>query len=237
MKPLRHLPTIAAAFGLQMGTLAAQSDESAQLQGMVAELQGRIKVLEQGITAANRAEKESSEQLAAAREQLEALGASQLGAGDERLLQAVADLQIQTERNQSLESSAANLSAAITTYLRSAVASDPEARLRVETAMRELDEVLGLSHKPAPLAQGTTGSATRATVMSIDAESGLLVLNIGERQQARIGSTYTLLRGDQSYGTAVLADVRSAVSGAFVESLDANSGPVRIGDIALLETE
>lgn len=237
MKPLRHLPMIAAAFGLQMGTLAAQSDESAQLQGMVAELQGRIKVLEQGITAANRAEKEASEQLAAAREQLEALGASQLGAGDERLLQAVADLQIQTERNQNLESSAANLSAAITTYLRSAVASDPEARLRVETAMRELDEVLGLSHKPAPLAQGTTGSATRATVMSIDAESGLLVLNIGERQQARIGSTYTLLRGDQSYGTAVLADVRSAVSGAFVESLDANSGPVRIGDIALLETE
>jgi len=237
MKPLRHFPVIAAAFGLQMGTLAAQSDESAQLQGMVAELQGRIKVLEQGITAANRAEKEASEQLAAAREQLEALGASQLGAGDERLLQAVADLQIQSERNQNLESSAANLSAAITTYLRSAVASDPEARLRVETAMRELDEVLGLSHKPAPLAQGTTGSAARATVMSIDAESGLLVLNIGERQQARIGSTYTLLRGDQSYGTAVLADVRSAVSGAFVESLDANSGPVRIGDIALLETE
>lgn len=237
MKPLRHLSMIAAALGLQMGTLAAQSDESAQLQGMVAELQGRIKVLEQGITAANRAEKEASEQLAAAREQLEALGASQLGAGDERLLQAVADLQIQSERNQNLESSAANLSAAITTYLRSAVASDPEARLRVETAMRELDEVLGLSHKPAPLAQGTTGSATRATVMSIDAESGLLVLNIGERQQARIGSTYTLLRGDQSYGTAVLADVRSAVSGAFVESLDANSGPVRIGDIALLETE
>jgi chromosome segregation ATPase len=237
MKPLRHFPVIAAAFGLQMGTLAAQSDESAQLQGMVVELQGRIKVLEQGITAANRAEKEASEQLAAAREQLEALGASQLGAGDERLLQAVADLQIQSERNQNLESSAANLSAAITTYLRSAVASDPEARLRVETAMRELDEVLGLSHKPAPLAQGTTGSAARATVMSIDAESGLLVLNIGERQQARIGSTYTLLRGDQSYGTAVLADVRSAVSGAFVESLDANSGPVRIGDIALLETE
>lgn len=237
MKPLRHLSMIAAALGLQLGTLAAQSDESAQLQGMVAELQGRIKVLEQGITAANRAEKEASEQLAAAREQLEALGASQLGAGDERLLQAVADLQIQSERNQNLESSAANLSAAITTYLRSAVASDPEARLRVETAMRELDEVLGLSHKPAPLAQGTTGSATRATVMSIDAESGLLVLNIGERQQARIGSTYTLLRGDQSYGTAVLADVRSAVSGAFVESLDANSGPVRIGDIALLETE
>jgi chromosome segregation ATPase len=237
MKPLRHFPVIAASFGLQMGTLAAQSDESAQLQGMVAELQGRIKVLEQGITAANRAEKEASEQLAAAREQLEALGASQLGAGDERLLQAVADLQIQSERNQNLESSAANLSAAITTYLRSAVASDPEARLRVETAMRELDEVLGLSHKPAPLAQGTTGSAARATVMSIDAESGLLVLNIGERQQARIGSTYTLLRGDQSYGTAVLADVRSAVSGAFVESLDANSGPVRIGDIALLETE
>ncbi|MCU0795542.1 MAG: hypothetical protein MUF31_06360 [Akkermansiaceae bacterium] len=237
MFSIRQLPLLAAALGLPLGSLAAQSAESQQLQGVVAELQARIKVLEQGIAAANRAEKDASEQLAAARERLEALGASQLGAGDERLLQAIADLQVQSERNAALEASAVNLSASITQYLRQAVASDPEARLRVETAMRELDEVLGLSHKPAPAAQGTSGTATRATVMSIDSDSGLLVFNIGERQQARIGTTYTLLRGDQPYGSAIIADVRSAVSGAFVETLDANSGPVRIGDTAILETE
>ena len=233
----RQLALITAALGLQSGVIGAQTEENARLQGMVAELQERVRVLEQGITAANRAERESSEQLAAARERLEALGASQLGAGDERLVQAIADLQIQSERNASLEAVAVNLSSAINGYLRQAVASDPEARLRVETALRELDEVLGLGHKPAPPAQGTTGTATRATVMSIDAESGLLVLNIGERQQARIGTTYRLLRGDQPYGTAIIADVRKAVSGAFVEAMDAAGGPVRIGDTAILETE
>jgi hypothetical protein len=101
--------------------------------------------------------------------------------------------------------------------------------------MRELDEVLGLRQKPAPAAQ--TGTANRAKVMSIDPESGLLVLNIGDNQGTRIGTNYRLFRGEQAYGTAIIADVRRSISGAFVETLEANQGPVRLGDLAILETE
>jgi len=237
MKFLRSIRSLTAgAFGLLcVGNAGAQEAGNAELQRMVTDLQIRNRVLEQGIAEANRAEKEASEQLAQVRERLEALGRDLLDGGDERLIQATADIQILNERITRLEGSAMRFTGSVSDYLRTALAADPDARLRVESAMRELDEVLGLRQKPAPTAR-TTGSARRAKVMSIDKESGLLVLNIGEQQTARIGTTYRLYRGDQAYGTAVIADVRQSIAGAFVESREANE-PVRLGDTAILETE
>ncbi|MBK1825589.1 hypothetical protein [Haloferula rosea] len=237
MKSIRTIRSISlGALGLLIGgTAGAQDEGNADLQRMVTDLQIRNRVLEQGIAEANRAEKEASEQLAQVRERLEALGRDLLDGGDERLIQATADIQILNERINRLEGSAMRFSGSVSDYLRTALAADPDARLRVESAMRELDEVLGLRQKPAPTAR-STGSARRAKVMSIDKESGLLVLNIGEQQTARIGTTYRLYRGDQAYGTAVIADVRQSIAGAFVESREANE-PVRLGDTAILETE
>ena len=74
-------------------------------------------------------------------------------------------------------------------------------------------------------------------MVSIDSESGLLVLNVGESQGTRIGTTYRLTRGHQPFGSAIVADVRRNVCGAFVEELDPGQGPVRLGDSVLLITE
>jgi hypothetical protein len=126
------------------------------------------------------------------------------------------------------------LIAVVSDYLRQAVAADPEARLRVETAIRELDSLLGVVQKPAPAA---TCSAGNAKVMNVDPQSGLLVLNIGESQGARIGTTYRLVRGEQPIGSAIVADVRRNVCGAFVEELDPGAEPVRLGDSAILITQ
>ncbi|MEM1084496.1 MAG: hypothetical protein AAGI48_10310 [Verrucomicrobiota bacterium] len=234
---LNHIRSVAtAALGLLVGAGACLGQsETAELENIIGELQRRNKALEQGIASANRAEKEASEQLAQVRRQLEALGRDLLDGGDERLIEATADIQILNERISRLQDGAMQLSGAVTEYLGTAVAADPDARLRLETAMRELDEVLGLRQKPAPTAQ--SGTARSGKVMSIDPESGLLVLNIGEQQGTQIGTIYRLRRGDQYYGTAIIADVRRSIAGAFVESLDANQGPVRLGDIAILETE
>ncbi|MBB5351130.1 hypothetical protein HNR46_001364 [Haloferula luteola] len=225
-----------AALALLVGPVVGQGSDADQLQGIIAQLQTENQTLRDSLAAANRAEKEASEQLAEIRIRLNAMGGSLLEGGDQRLLDAVSDRILLEERNTQLETSASGFSAAVTEYLRQAVASDPQARLRVESAMRELDVVLGLRHKPAPAAQAS-GTANRANVMSIDSESGLLVLNVGEKQQTRIGSTYRLYRGDQPYGTAIIADVRSTIAGAFVESLEPGTGGVRVGDLALLETE
>lgn len=230
----------AALLGLwtAVGACAGQATPAqvAELQRELTDLRVRNRTLEQGIAEANRAEKEASEQLAQVRGRLEALGRDLLDGGDERLIQATADIQVLNERIGLLEAGAMRLSGAVSEFLRQALASDPDSRQRVESAMRELDSVMGLRQKPAPTAQAPA-SPRRAQVLSIDSESGLLVLNIGEQQDVRIGSTYRLYRGDQAYGTAIIADVRRRVSGAFVESLEPAQGPARLGDLALLETE
>ncbi len=226
----------AAVFGLFAGawTCAAQTTDVGALESTVEALRVRNESLEKSIVQANRAEKEASEQLAQVRLRLEALGRDLLDGGEDRLVQATADRQVLESRVTNLEGASTRLVSSVTDYIRQAVAADPDARLRVETAIRELDEVLGLVQKPAPAAAGSAG---QAKVVSIDSQSGLLVLNVGESQGARIGTTYRLTRGDQPFGSAIVADVRRNVCGAFVEELEPGSGPVRLGDSAILITE
>lgn len=232
----RSITLAATVSGLSAGawTCVAQEADVAALQSTVETLRQRNESLEKSILEANRAEKEASEQLARVRQRLEALGRDLLDGGDERLVQATADLQILGSRVSNLEGASSRLIAVVSDYLRQAVAADPEARLRVETAIRELDSLLGVVQKPAPAA---TGSAGNAKVMNVDPQSGLLVLNIGESQGARIGTTYRLVRGEQPIGSAIVADVRRNVCGAFVEELDPEAEPVRLGDSAILITQ
>ncbi|TAE78613.1 MAG: hypothetical protein EAZ65_04435 [Verrucomicrobia bacterium] len=226
----------ATVFGLSAGAwvCAAQETSAGALDAGLEELRERNESLEKSLLEANRAEKEASEQLARVRQRLEALGRDLLDGGDERLVQATSDLQVLGSRVSSLESASTGLVTAATEFTRQAVAADPESRLRVETAIRELDEVLGLRQKPAPAVSGSAGTAK---VVSIDSESGLLVFNVGESQGARIGTTYRLTRGEQPFGSAIVADVRRNVCGAFVEELESGASTVRLGDSAILITE
>ena len=238
MRPLLYLPTLAATFGwlLVGGLCPAQQNESFEkLQETLADLRDQNRTLQRSLAEANRGEKQASEQLAQVRLRLEALGKNLLDGGDDRLVRAAADIELSKERITELETTARHLTSAVTDYLRQAVVSDPTTRLRVETSLRELDAILGLRQKPR--ADVIAGSLQKARVVSIDQESGMLVLNLGEIQGAKIGMTFRLFRGQQPYAKAILADVRKAVSGAFTEQVDASFDSPRPGDLAVLETE
>jgi len=232
-----HFKAIAAALGLSAtaGMCAPQAPDPDQLQEIIVDLQVQNQTLQRSLAEANRGERQATGQLNQVRERLEALGKNLLDGGDDRLIQAAADLQLANERVNELESSVTRLAAAVNEYLRQAVVSDPDARVRVETSLRELDAVLGLRQKPRPDVR--TGSLQQARIVSLDQESGMLILNIGENQGARIGMTFRLSRGQQAYGTAILADVRRAVSGVFVESIDNTADSPRPGDLAILEKQ
>ena len=233
-----HSCAAAAAFsGLlaTAGMCAAQAPDAAQLQQIIIDLQEQNQALQRSLAEANRGESLAVEQLAQVRERLEALGKNLLDGGDDRLIQAAADLQLANERLTALETATTRLVASVNDFLRQAVVSDPDARLRLETSLRELDAVLGLRQKPRPDVR--SGSLQQARIVSIDGESGMLVLNIGETQGARIGMTFRLARGQQPYGKAILADVRKGVSGLFVESLDNPTETPRPGDLAILDIQ
>ncbi|MEI6674403.1 MAG: hypothetical protein WCO57_04415 [Verrucomicrobiota bacterium] len=237
MRATAHLQTFAATFGLLavVAVCPAQSTPGVEdLQVTVANLQGQNRTLQRSLAEANRSEKLATEQLAQVRLRLEALGKNLFDGGDDRLVRAAADLEVSKERLATLESNALRLTAAVSDYLRQAVVSDPDARMRVETSLRELDAILGLRQKPR--ADVRSGSLQQARVVSIDQESGMLVFNLGENQGAKIGMNFRLMRGQQPYGKAILADVRKSVSGAFIEAVAPADSP-RPGDLAVLETE
>ena len=237
MRSTFHLKALVAALGLSAAAemCVAQAPTAEEYQEIISTLQEQNKTLQRSLAEANSGEKQASEQLAQVRERLEALGKNLLDGGDDRLVQAAADLQIANERTTQLESSVTKLASAVMDYLRQAVVSDPDARLRVETSLRELDAVLGLRQKPLPDVRN--GSLQQARIVSIDQESGMLVFNLGESQGAKIGMTFRLTRGQTPYGKAILADVRKGVSGAFVEHLNNVAESPRPGDLAVLETQ
>lgn len=230
-------PHFAAAFGLLAGAAAcpAQDARVAELEQRVNALEERNQVLQRSLAEANRSEKQASEQLAQVRTRLEALGKNLLDGGEDRLIQLAADFEVSKEQLNELQGVSTRLASAVTEYLRQAVVSDPAARLEVETSLRKLDAQLGLRQKPRPDVR--TGSLQQAKIVSIDQESGLLVLNVGEAEGSRIGMSFQLSRANQPYGKAIVADVRKAVSGAFVDHLDRTSETARLGDTATLETQ
>lgn len=238
MFAVRQLPKLAAALGLLAGTGVAAAQRQAtveELQETVLDLRQQNQSLQRALAESNKGEKQASEQLAQVRERLEALGKNLLDGGNDRLVQAAADLQIANERTTRLESAVMRLVSTITDYRSKAVVSDPDALLRLETSLRELDDVLGLRQKPRPDVR--TGTLQEARVVSLDQESGMLVLNLGETQGAKIGMTFRLSRGQQPYGQAIIADVRKGVCGAFVERLDTPNETPRPGDLAILELQ
>jgi hypothetical protein len=237
MRSTFHLKALAAALGLLAGAgmCVAQAPTAEEYQEIIATLQEQNKTLQRSLAESNRGEKEATEQLTQVRLRLNALGKNLLDGGDDRAVQAAADNEIAKERIAQLESSVTRLAASVMDYLRQAVVSDPDARLRVETSLRELDAVLGLRQKPRPDVRN--GSLQQARIVSIDQSSGMLVFNLGENQGAKIGMTFRLTRGQTPYGKAILADVRKGVSGAFVEHLDNVTESPRPGDLAVLETQ
>ena len=238
MRSTFHILAITSTLGcvVAVGVCAAQTVPTPdEFQKIISDLHEQNRTLQKSLAEANSSEKQATEQLAQVRERLEALGKNLLDGGDDRLVQAAADLQLANERTTALEGSVTHLAGSVQDYLRQAVVSDPDARLRVETSLRELDAVLGLRQKPRPDVR--SGSLQQAKLVSIDQESGMMVLNLGEGQGAKIGMTFRLTRGQQPYGRAILADVRKGVSGAFVEHLDNVAESPRPGDLAVLETQ
>jgi hypothetical protein len=241
-KSIRILALATFGFGAGIAVAPAQDvregatlSEADTLRLEIAKLRKQNEILASTVIDAKRGEQEAAQQLAQIKQRLEALGKNLLDGGDDRLVQAAADQQLLQERLEATEKAALALSSNTQDYVRQAVVADPDARLRLETSLRELDAALGLRHKPRPDIK--TGSLQRAQVVSIDAESGLLVVNVGQNQEVRIGMTYTILRGERSFGKAIIADVRKNVAGAFVEQLDPPNEIVRLGDTILLETQ
>jgi len=206
-----------------------------QLERQILKLQNQNQVLARDLTASKKREVELNQSVADLRLRFAALGKNLLNGEDASLLEAVKDAEVLSKRNAAIEKSVHHMMASLRDFLRTAIAADPDSRVRLETSIRELDAALGLGQKPRPrIAQG---SLQHAKIISIDTESGLLVANAGEGQAVRRGMTFTILRGNRKVAEAVVAETRKDFSGLLPTQLDNPKDQIRTGDIASVKIE
>lgn len=221
---------------LGAGTCLADdaSTGMSELTRKVERLEKQNTAIKISYTEARQEAEHAKAQLAEIRTRLEALGAATLGSGEERLIQAVAEIESLNKRLTSIEQASATLSSAVIAYLKQALSEDPESRAQVESTLRRLDASLGYRQEPAT---ATTGTMSEARILSIDADSGVLVLNTGKTVGMRVGMPILVRRGVATIAEAIVTDVRSNICGALVQkTLDSKEG-VRVGDIASVKSQ
>jgi len=152
--------------------------------------------------------------------------------GDTKLRHAVSDYQVARENLTELENANFDLIQAIRNYLRTAVASDPEARSDVEVKIRELEVALGQRQRPKrKIEQGT---AQEARIVTIDSNTGLVVVNAGRDADLNVGMRFRIERSGTHIGDAIVATTRPDVSGLLMQALVNQDNQVRPGDTAKL---
>lgn len=216
--------------------MVARADEagSGGEDNKAAQLERRVASLRESYALARADADEARRQLREIRARLEALGgAAALGSSEERLIDTASRLEATDAELTRLRQCALQLSSAINAYMQGVLVEDAAARQALEASLRELDVALGLRQAPQ---DDLSGSLEEATILSIDSESGLIVINAGRDAKVEVGMPMLITRGDQEIAQAVVTDVRKKVSGLLVRKHRNPNLVVSVGDRVTLTT-
>ncbi len=223
------------SIALLSGIVRGESGETTvtQLERKISLLERQISVLRESYALARQDADEALSQKNEITKRLDALGGAALGQGEERLIETVAQLESSRDELEQLRQAALKLSDTIGDYSRAALVEDPKATLALEVALRELEVALG--YRSAPKST-LTGSLNNSTVVSIDSESGLIVINAGRESKVKVGMPMEIARGDQAIAHAIVTDVRKKVAGMLIQKRLSESLSVQVGDSVSVKT-
>ncbi len=204
---------------------AAEADRGTQHR--ISQLEKQVATLRKSYALARADADQARKQMNEIRARLEALGGAALGESEERIIDTAAQLESAHAELETLRKAAMNLASAIHAYMSVALVEDAVARQALEAALREQELALGLRVAPQDELSGTP---EEAQVLSIDAESGLIVINAGREARIRVGMPMEIFRGDQVIARAIVTDVRKKVSGLLVQQHLNPALSVNVGD-------
>lgn len=199
----------------------------------IAQLERRVATLNEAYALARADADKARQELREIRARLEALGGTALGNGEERLIETIAQLDTVSAELDALRQASQNLTSAIETYTRKALVEDEAARTGLDAALREMDVALGLRQAQQ---NPYEGSMHEAKVLSIDSESGLIVINAGREAEIQVGMTMQITRGDQVIARAIVTDVRKKVAGLLIQKQVSDVLTVSVGDSVSVTT-
>ena len=143
---------------------------------------------------------------------------------EQRLLNAVSDLQLaQKERNQ-YRDQMMQLSEAMLRYLKTAEGGDAQARMDVEAQLRSMNALVEKASK----AQPATGSLLDGTVIGLKEEWSFVVGSFGAREGVKIGMPLRVKRGDEVVARLRVVDVRERICGAIIQ--ESGKDKIKVGD-------
>ena len=224
-KLLSGLSLFTLALGSVIQVIAAEAGSGTEHK--IAQLERQVATLREAYALARADADEARRQMREVRARLEALGGTALGDSEERLIETIAQLDAATAETEQLRQAALTLASAIETYSRGALVEDAAARQGLDAALRELDVALGLRQAQQ---DELTGSMHEATILSIDSESGLIVINAGREADIQVGMPMKITRGDQVIARAIVTDVRKKVAGLLVQKHVNAALSVEVGD-------
>ncbi|MFK7909993.1 MAG: hypothetical protein AB8F34_05255 [Akkermansiaceae bacterium] len=228
---------VAGSCMAQSAADAGAGDKDREIRRLKAQLklsQSRYETIARDLASSKRREADLSKSVNELKLRFAALGDNLLNGDKDAILEAVKNAEVLDKRNKKIESAVHGMVASLREYLRTAIASDPDARVHLETSIRELDAAVGLRQKPRP--QITHGTLQEAKIVSIDPESGVLVVNAGEGQSMNRGMTFDIMRGNRKVAEAIVADTKKDFSGLLPTMHTNPEDQIRIGDIATVKT-
>ncbi len=226
------LSTLDIEFSEAKMTLQTMNAANAALSEKLKLSQEQVKSLTESLAISNSEAEVFKRESGELKLRMEALG---LDAGDkakleQRLLKAVSDLKIVQDEKDKLADQLLRMSEAMLRFLKTAVSTDAQARMAVETEMRATNEALGLPSAQAVDAQAIPATLTDGMVITVKEEFALVVANLGSKQGVKIGMPFQVWRGDGLIGHVRIVDVRDKIAGAVIQDLNSNKDKVKVGD-------
>ncbi len=163
---------------------------------------------------------------------MEALGldsaSKDRGKLEQRLLNAVSDLQLAQKERDSYRDQMLRLSEAMLHLLKTSTGGDGQARAEVEAQLRGTNELIAKSGENA----SADGQLTLmdGSVISVKEEWSLVVGNLGEKQGVKMGMPLRVLRDDKVIATLRVVDVRQKICGAVIQEMDSKKEKIKVGD-------
>ena len=209
---------------------SSDDDSAAELQERLVLSENTIKQLTQSLANANVEAETFKRKAADLSLTLQSRGLDKdEDAIEQRLLAAVRELRLSKKDNEDYRSELIELSEAVVALLKSTDKIAPEVRVALEIEIRKTNEMLG-SPTGAATAEGVEPTLQDAMVVDVRDELSLIVANVGEKQQVKIGMPFQVWRDDKKIADVRVVDVRDRISGAVIQNLTNNKTPVKAGD-------
>ena len=144
---------------------------------------------------------------------------------EQRLLKAVRDLDISRQELERRTKQLHQLSESFLKYVQATPAAAEKDRKSAMTSIEKASEAM-----EDLAANGAAAEVDDSQIVSIDSEIGLVVFDAGKEAGVRVGTPIAVLRGERPIYTAMIVDVRDAISGAVLQDRLADVENVAVGD-------